>query len=74
MSLLGGFGNVGLLLGKLINPGASATPEGSLPVREACDLPNCAQSATQVFDSVRVDDGPLVVCNRHVSDVRRWVG
>lgn len=74
VSRLGGFGHVGLFVSKLFNPGASEMPEGSSRSREACALPNCAQSATQVFDWVRVDDGPLLVCNRHASEIRRWVG
>lgn len=74
MSRLRGLGNVGGFVGKLINPGANVMPEAVLHPSQGCDLPECDQPATQMFDSVRVDDGPLYVCNRHASDVRRWVG
>jgi len=74
MSLIRGLGNVGAFVGKLIKPGASETPEADLVASEVCDLSDCGQPSTQVFDSVRVDDGPLFVCSRHAADVRRWVG
>ena len=75
MSLLHGLGNVGVFVGKLVKPGASEMPQAGRRVSgEGCDIANCDRTATQVFDSVRVDDGPLYVCNRHSSDVRRWVG
>lgn len=74
MSLLGAFDNLGLFVGKVAKPATSEMSEGAHRARETCDLPDCGQPATQAFDSVRVDDGPLYVCNRHTSDVRRWVG
>jgi hypothetical protein len=74
MSLLGALDNVGLFGGRFSKPAASEMPEGDLRAQQACDLPNCGQLATRVFDSVRVDDGPLHVCTRHAPDVRRWVG
>ena len=74
MSLAGTLDNVGSFVGKFIKSASSEVPEGKTRVQNACDLPNCGQRATRVFDSVRVDDGPLHVCTRHTSDVRRWVG
>lgn len=74
MSLVGTLDHVGLFFGKFIKSASSEMPAGVTRVQEACDLPNCGQPAARVFDSVRVDNGPLHVCTRHASDVRRWVG
>jgi hypothetical protein len=74
MSLAGTLDNVGLFVGRFMKSASSAVPEGETRDEKTCDLPDCGQRATRVFDSVRVDGGPLHVCTRHTSDVRRWVG
>jgi hypothetical protein len=74
MSLAGTLDNVGLFVGRFIKSASSEVPEGETRVQKACDLPDCGQGATYMFTSVRVDGGPLHVCTRHTSDVRRWVG
>ena len=74
MSLVGALDHVSFFVGKFMKPASSETPEGQTRVLETCEMPNCGQAATRLFYSVRVDDGPLQVCTRHASDVRRWVG